>query len=52
MGEVVFVTSDSLVERFSEGKPAEVEGCAPTILIKIGREIIIAMRAWSVGASV
>ena len=34
-GEVVFVAGDSLVETLTWGESAEVEGCAPAILVEI-----------------
>lgn len=36
------MTSDGLVERFSQGKSTEVEGSAPAILVQIGCEVVIA----------
>ena len=38
----MFMSSNGLVERFSVGKSAEVEGSAPPILIEICCEVIVA----------
>ena len=42
--EIVLVTGNSLVERLAGGEAAEVEGLAPTILVDIGREVVVAAR--------
>jgi len=41
-GEVVFVTCNSLAEGLSVGKPTEVEGCSPPILVEIGGKVVVA----------
>jgi hypothetical protein len=41
-GEVVFVTGNGLVERFPVCETAEVEGLAPTVLVEICSEVVIA----------
>jgi len=40
-GEVVFVTRNGLVERFTVGETAEVEGLTPAILVEICSEVVV-----------
>ena len=41
VGEVVFVTGESLSERLAECETAEVEGLAPTVLVKVGSQVVV-----------
>lgn len=41
VGEVVFVTGESLFERLAECETAEVEGLAPTVLVKVGSQVVV-----------
>ncbi len=41
-GEEVLMTSNGLVEGLAWRIPAEVEALAPTILVQIGRKVVIA----------
>ncbi len=41
-GEIVLMTSNGLVERFTIGEAAEVEGLAPAVLVEICSEVVIA----------
>lgn len=43
VGEVVFVAGDCLVEGLSVGKATEVEGCTPSVLVKIGSKVVVAV---------
>ena len=38
------MSSNGLVERFSVGKATEVERGTPSIFVKIGCEVVVAMR--------
>lgn len=41
VGEVVFVTGNSLSERLAICETAEVEGLAPTVLVKVGSQVVV-----------
>lgn len=41
VGEVVFVTGECLSERLAECETAEVEGLAPTVLVKVGSQVVV-----------
>jgi hypothetical protein len=41
----VFVAGNGQVKGFSVGEAAEVKGGAPSILIEIGRQIVVAIAA-------
>jgi len=43
-GQVVLVAGDCLIEALTGRIPGEMEGLAPAIFIKVGREVIVAMR--------
>jgi hypothetical protein len=43
--EVVFVTGNGLVERFTVCEAAEVEGLAPTVFVEICAEIVVTMNS-------
>lgn len=47
-GQVVLVAGNGLVERLSVRVAAEVEGLAPAVLVKVGREIVVARKLVSV----
>jgi hypothetical protein len=40
-GEIVLMASNGLVERFTVGETAEVEGLAPAVLVEIRSEVVI-----------
>lgn len=42
--QVVFVTGNSLVERLANGEAAEMEGLAPSELVDIGGEVVVAVQ--------
>ena len=42
-GEIVLVASNGLVERFTVGETAEVEGLAPAIFVEICSEVVVTM---------
>ena len=46
--EVVLVAGNGLVERLAVGEAAEVEGLAPSILVEVGREVVVATGSVSV----
>lgn len=41
VGEVVLMASDSLEEWLVGGEAAEVEGLAPTVLVKVGTQVVV-----------
>lgn len=43
VGEVVLVTGNGLVERLTVGETAEVEGGAPSVLVEIGSQVVVAV---------
>jgi hypothetical protein len=43
--EVVFVTGNGLVERFTVCETAEVEGLTPTVFVEIRSEIVVTMNS-------
>jgi hypothetical protein len=43
--QVVFVTGNGLVEGFAVRETAEMEALAPAILVDVGSEVVVAMRA-------
>jgi hypothetical protein len=43
MGKVVFVSGDSTVERLSVSESAEVEALAPSVLVKVGSEVVVSI---------
>jgi hypothetical protein len=51
VGEVVLVTGDSLFERFAICETAEVEGLTPTILVKVGSQVVVVTSEGSVFSS-
>lgn len=42
MSKVVLMTSNCLAEPLAVSEPAEVERCAPAVLIEVGCEIVVA----------
>lgn len=42
-GEVVLVAGDGLVERLTVGEAAEVEGSTPSVLVKVGGKVVVAI---------
>lgn len=47
--EIVLVTRNGLIEGLANRVPAEVEALSPTILVQVGREVVITTRkSWSV----
>jgi len=42
MGKVVLMPGNGLVKRLAVRKAAEVEGLAPSVLVDVGREVVIA----------
>lgn len=46
--EIVLVASNRLEEGLAVRKAAEVEGLAPSILIEVGREVVVAQPSMSV----
>jgi hypothetical protein len=40
-GEVVFVTGNGLVERFTVGKSTEMERLTPSVFVKIGGKVVV-----------
>jgi hypothetical protein len=42
-GKIVFVTSNGLVERFTVGETAEMEGLAPAVFVEICSKVVVAL---------
>lgn len=42
MGEIMFMTSDCLIETFTRSESTEMEGRAPAVFIQIGCKVIVA----------
>ena len=43
--EVMFVSSDSLMERFSVGESTEMKTLRPPVLVKVGCEVVVSVQS-------
>lgn len=43
VGKVVLMSGNGLVKRLAEGETAEVERLAPSVLVQIGRKVVVAI---------